>query len=75
MTRIDVYYTGTQTVDYSIEFSEAEDGCIVSCSQYGYTKETFPSETPEEFISDYGSDVGVTPEMKEGSDYQIVSFN
>jgi len=58
MNIINVFYTNTTTVDYSIKLKRAEDGIgmLVTSSEHSLEDEYFPSETTKDFIEDYGDE-------------------
>jgi len=56
MVVINVFYTGTQTVDYSLKLTRSEDetGILLTSSEHDLENEFFPCDSGSEFIKDYG---------------------
>ncbi len=72
--KINCFYLGTDTVDYSIELTKTEEGVNVNCSEYQLENEFFPVGSAEEFVEDYKADY-MNENWEEGKNYEIETLN
>lgn len=69
--KINCFYLGTETIDYSIEIKRPDDGILVNCSEHSLEEEFFPVSGAKQFIEDYGDEY-LNVIWEEGKNYEIV---
>lgn len=69
--KINCFYLGTETIDYSIVLSRTIGGILVNCSEHNLENEFFPVLSAKEFIEDYGDEY-LNENWIEGKNYDIV---
>lgn len=62
---INFFYSGTDTIDFSIEVRQTDGGVLVTSSELEIENEFFPSKYAEEWLDNYGSEFQkLNPDMK-----------